>query len=50
VHQVIEREKRMPLYHFVTSVCAIIGGFFTLLSIFESSVHYSLETISKKLS
>jgi hypothetical protein len=30
--QVVEREKSMPLYHFVTSLCAIIGGFFTIHS------------------
>lgn len=48
--KVVERESKMPFYHFVTSLCAIIGGFFTLLSFFESSVHYSLETVSKKLS
>ena len=48
--QVVEREARVPLYHFVTSVCAIIGGFFTLLSLLENTVHFSLETVAKKLS
>lgn len=48
--QVVERETATPIYHFITSACAIIGGFFTLLSLAESSLHYSIETISKKLS
>ncbi|KAG8461150.1 hypothetical protein KFE25_002339 [Diacronema lutheri] len=48
--KVVEREARVPLYHFVTSVCAIIGGFFTLLSLLENTVHFSLETVAKKLS
>lgn len=48
--QVVERETRVPLYHFVTSVCAIIGGFFTLLTLLEGTVHYSIETVAKKLS
>lgn len=48
--QVVEREKSMPLYHFVTSLCAIIGGFFTILSLLEGTVHFSVEALSKKLS
>lgn len=46
----VEKESKVPLYHFVTSVCAIIGGFFTLLSMLENTVHFSIETVSKKLS
>ncbi|KAL4231854.1 Endoplasmic reticulum-Golgi intermediate compartment protein 1 [Mactra antiquata] len=40
-------EKRKPFYHFLTMVCAIVGGTFTVAGIFDSCVFTAYEIIRK---
>lgn len=40
-------ERRKPLYHFLTTVCAIVGGTFTVAGIFDSCVFTAYEIIRK---
>lgn len=40
-------EARRPLYHFVTQVCAIIGGVFTVIGLIDSLLHASLARLAK---
>ncbi|KHN84426.1 Endoplasmic reticulum-Golgi intermediate compartment protein 1 [Toxocara canis] len=40
-------ERRQPLYAFLTSVCAVVGGTFTVAGIFDSSL-FSLSELYKK--
>jgi len=40
-------EKRLPLYTFLTMVCAIIGGTFTVAGIFDSLLFTATETFKK---
>lgn len=42
-------ETSMPFYHFLTSVCAIIGGVFTVLGLIDSVVHHSVTALKKKV-
>lgn len=43
-----EKPKIVPLYHFLTNLCAIVGGTITILGIIESSVfHLSMALIQK---
>lgn len=37
------------LGHFVTNVCAIVGGIFTVAGIFDSILNNSLHVIRKKI-
>ena len=37
-----------PLYHFLTSVCAIVGGVFTVIGIFDSILYHGLHTLQGK--
>ena len=46
--QVILNERRIPLYHFLTSVCAIIGGVFTVIGLFDSVMFFGLGTLARK--
>ena len=46
--QVVLNERRIPLYHFLTSVCAIIGGVFTVIGLFDSVMFFGLGTLAKK--
>ncbi|EDO49249.1 predicted protein [Nematostella vectensis] len=36
-------ERRQPLYHFITTVCAIVGGTFTVAGIIDSAVFTASE-------
>ncbi|KAF4325105.1 hypothetical protein BBO99_00000531 [Phytophthora kernoviae] len=38
----------IPFYHFVTHLCAVIGGVFTVLGLVDSGVFHALNTIKKK--
>ncbi|XP_076825366.1 endoplasmic reticulum-Golgi intermediate compartment protein 1-like [Clavelina lepadiformis] len=40
-------EKRKPLYHFITMVCAIIGGTFTVAGIVDSMIFSATEMYKK---
>ncbi len=43
------KETRPPLYHFLTNVCAIIGGVFTVLGLLNSTVDATVKAVQKKL-
>eukprot|EP00873_Tetraselmis_striata_P008725 jgi/Tetstr1/428989/TSEL_018964.t1 len=45
--QMIVEERRQPFYHFVTTVCAIIGGVFTVAGMLDSGV-YAAASLAKK--
>jgi hypothetical protein len=40
-------ETRPPLYHFLTTVCAIVGGTFTVAGIFDSVIFSATEIFKK---
>lgn len=40
-------ETRPPLYHFLTTVCAIVGGTFTVAGIIDSLIFSSMEIFKK---
>lgn len=42
-------EMRKPFYHFITNVCAIIGGLFTVLGLLDSVVFYGMNSLKKKV-
>lgn len=46
---VIVTESRKPFYQFLTSLCAIIGGCFTVIGLVDSVVYHGMKSIRKKL-
>ncbi|ETO35354.1 hypothetical protein RFI_01711 [Reticulomyxa filosa] len=42
------RETKTPFFHFLTQVCAIIGGIFTVTGLVDRFVHGTLKSIQKK--
>jgi len=42
-------EHRKSFPHFLTNVCAIIGGVFTVAGIIDSFIYHSLRSIEKKV-
>lgn len=44
---IVLEEQSTPLYHFITSVCAIIGGIFTIIGCFDSAVYTALKLRQK---
>lgn len=46
--QIIVTEKDKPLYHFLISICAVIGGVFTVAGIIDGMVH-QVNKIAKKM-
>ena len=46
---VVVTESRIPLYRFLTSICAIIGGVFTVLGMVNSGLFYGYNTLVKKM-
>ena len=40
-------EERPPLYHFLTTVCAIVGGTFTVAGIIDSCIFSATEIFKK---
>jgi len=42
-------EKQRSFAHFLTSVCAIVGGVFTVAGIVDSLVYHSMRSIKKKI-
>ena len=46
---VVVTESRVPLYRFLTSICAIIGGVFTVLGMVNSGLFYGYNTVIKKM-
>jgi len=47
--QVMVMEETRSFGHFITSVCAIIGGVFTMIGIFDSVLHHSVRAIEHKM-
>jgi len=45
---IVVQEERMPMYKFVTSSCAIIGGVFTVIGLLENIIHVTGQQFSKK--
>ena len=41
-------ESQRSFVHFVTSVCAIIGGVFTMIGVFDAAVHASVRSLEHK--
>lgn len=46
--QIVVSEKPKPIYHFLTAVCAVVGGVFTVAGIIDGMVH-SVNKIGKKV-
>ena len=44
---VVISEESVPLYHFLTNVCAIIGGLFTVFSMATGVLDATIKTIKK---
>ena len=42
-------EERTSFLHFVTSVCAIVGGLFSVSGIVDASVYHGHKAIKKKI-
>ncbi|KAI8776979.1 endoplasmic reticulum-Golgi intermediate compartment protein 3 [Biomphalaria glabrata] len=42
-------EKKRSFLHFLTEVCAIIGGIFTVASLIDSFIYHSSRVIAKKI-
>ena len=47
---VVVNEHHIPFYHFLTSICAIIGGVFTVVGLIDSILHHSMRSIQTKVS
>lgn len=45
---VVTSERRQPLYHFLTNICAIIGGVFTVLGLIDSVVYHGISSLKYK--
>ncbi|KAG5040580.1 hypothetical protein AAZX31_05G109000 [Glycine max] len=43
------KEEHIPFLHFLTNICAIIGGVFTVAGIIDSSIYYGQRTIKRKM-
>lgn len=41
-------QANLPLYRFLTSLCAVIGGMFTIIGLIHSGVFHALNSIQKK--
>jgi len=47
--QVRYREERTSFLHFLTSVCAIVGGVFTVSGILDAFVYHGAQAVRKKV-
>ncbi len=45
---VVTTEDFVPLYKFVTSLCAIVGGVFTVLGLLDSIVYKGMKSVQRK--
>ena len=46
---VLVQDNAMPLYKFLTSVCAIIGGAFTMFGLLDGVFYHSMRSLEKKM-
>ena len=42
-------ERRKSFAHFLTGVCAIIGGVFSVAGIIDSFIYHSMRSLQKKM-
>lgn len=42
-------ETRKSFAHFLTGVCAIIGGVFTVAGLVDSMIYHSMKSLKKKI-
>lgn len=42
-------ERVQPLGHFLTNICAIIGGVYTVAGLIDSALYHSIRLIEKKM-
>ena len=47
--QVHKQERKSSFLHFVTSVCAIVGGVFTVSGIVDSFIYHGQQVVRKKV-
>ena len=47
--QVMYKETKMSFLHFLTSVCAIVGGIFTVSGIIDAFIYHGHQAIKKKI-
>ena len=45
---IVVQQESMPLYRFLTSVCAVIGGVFTVIGLIENAIHVTSNAVLKK--
>ena len=45
--QIMVTEKRKAFYHFITTLCAIVGGVFTVAGIVDGVLHQSVKLAKK---
>ena len=46
---IINREERKSFTHFLTGVCAIVGGIFTVAGILDGFIYNAEKTLKKKV-
>jgi len=46
---IIVEDEAIPFYHFLTSVCAIIGGIFTVIGFIDSITFHGLKSLKAKI-
>jgi hypothetical protein len=45
---IVVSEDPMPMYQFLTSTCAIVGGVFTVIGLLENIIHHTGKQLMKK--
>ena len=45
--QIVVSERRKAFYHFITTLCAIVGGVFTVAGILDGVLHQSVNLAKK---
>lgn len=45
---VVMTTQKIPFYHFITSMCAIVGGVFTVIGMFDSALFATYSAMAKK--
>lgn len=46
---IINREERKSFTHFLTGVCAIVGGIFTVAGILDGFIYNAQKTLQRKI-
>jgi hypothetical protein len=47
--QIVVSEKIKPFYHFITSVCAVVGGVFTVAGLMDGMAYNTAKAFKKKV-